>query len=164
MWKLKSNWTSTLELGFRDSNYFAEGNNGLEAEQTRLKVGFMKTLDSTLNQNIRVQLIYLSEDTNLKSVAYDQMGLDLGYAVVLDHKLLDRLSLGALYHNRNYDEAAAGLAKRDDDRFTLKAGLSKAIFDGQTLQLDFSYIDNDSNLNTSKYDKYKAGLSWNIAL
>lgn len=164
MWKLKSNWTSTFELGYRDSTYFADANNGLEAEQTRLKVGFVKSFESKLKQNAKIQLVYLDEDTNTKSVAYQQIGLDLGYALILDHKLLDRLNVGALYHNRDYDEAAAGLAKRDDDRFTLKASLNKAIFDGQSLQLDFNWVDNDSNLNTSKYDKYKVGLGWNIIL
>jgi tetratricopeptide (TPR) repeat protein len=164
MYKLNLNWMSTFELGYRDSSYFADANNGLESKQSRLRVGFMKTFDSKIKQNAKVKLAYLNEDTNLKSVAYQQIGLDLGYTVMLNYNLIDRLNLGALYHNRDYDEAAVGLAKREDDRLTLRVSLSKAILDGQSLQLNFQHVDNDSNLNASKYDKYKVGFAWDIIL
>lgn len=164
VWKLDDSWTSMFELGYRDSSYFSESSNGLEAEQIRFKAGFLKAFDTKLKQNAKLQLVYLDESTNLKSVAYEQFGLNLDYVLVLEQKLLDKLNLGAMYHNRDYDEAAAGLAKRKDDRLTFKVGLSKAVFEGQSLELNFNWVDNDSNLNTSKYDKYKVGLGWNIFL
>jgi len=165
IWSMNPSWSSSFELGYRDSHYFDDTNEGLDSHQTRLKTGLQRSLNQNKSQFVKLNFSYIDEKARLANVSYHQIGFDLSYDAFFKQIIIDRLSINALLHTRDYDKFLTAInSAREDERLTLKLNLSKRVSELHSLSLDLNYQENDSNLNASKYDKLKAGLSWTIAL
>ena len=152
------------ELGYLSSSYFQTANQSFESKQWRLKFGMDHRMPSFKNHRIKAYLSWQDEDAKSDVISYEQMKFGLGYHVALSYPWLNSFNTGIAFQNRDYKGAAAGVAKRMDDRWEWDFGLGKTFKSGHQVGVQAVWMSNDSNLNVSSYEKYKGSLFWRLAL
>jgi tetratricopeptide (TPR) repeat protein len=156
--------SGTTELGYIKSSYFDAANSNFESQQFRAKYSVSQTLEKFQNNKILTSCAWLSEDAKSDIYSYQQWRLGLGHSLALSTAWLSFVDTQLAYQNRSYKAAAVGTRKRNDDRWELNVSCGKSFKSGHQLGLEGTYMDNQSNLSGSAYDKYKAGLFWKFSL
>ena len=164
-WTLNDVWSTHAQIGYKNSSYYDVNNQGLEAKQTKLILGGKRAINPEKTHFLKITGSLLNENTDDDTLAYDQSAIQFGYDALYNTKFISYANASIGYQYRSYKEATAvGAQKRKDDRFTFKFNVGKDFFDTQSINMGVTLLDNQSNITTSKYDKYKTALTWKIKL
>jgi len=164
-WTLNDVWSTHAQIGYKNSSYYDVNNQGLEAKQTKLILGGKRAINPEKTHFLKITGSLLNENTDDDTLAYDQSAIQFGYDALYNTKFISYANASIGYQYRSYKEATAvGAQKRKDDRFTFKFNVGKDFFVTQSINMGVTLLDNQSNITTSKYDKYKTALTWKIKL
>ncbi len=151
-----------LEASYTTRDYDDAANNGYDGSATMLGVGFTTFLPAK-NMGIEAGIRLVNEDADEPGFSHDRQEIYAGGFIALD----DQMNSYIKFVNRGYEYDAPDpivLVIRDETENNFAIGLNydflEGVFKDWTLNVEFSAIDSDSNVNSLDFDRNLISANW----
>ncbi len=158
-----SKFLSDINLSYKDTKYFDPANVGSEGSTTSFSTGLTYNYTHPWLRSANASLSVIDEHPDTATSRYLESSLKCTLKTAVPSWLwFEKSQTRITVKQRQYAEAAAGFAKRDDDQWKLSLKLSRKIVKNQTLDLKFTTLENDSNLAANHYRNNTSSISYTI--